>query len=135
MNSRRLPSGSRKYARAIATERSGLHRDAMAREVRDRAIDGTGPFEAEIAVPRRDRDPRDRGRPDLRCVHVQLLLTDAIEGPPVALDHLRTDDVAIERVGAAPVGHRDDDMVEARAHGRSLRRRHPTFTAVCIPRA
>lgn len=67
-----------------------------------------------------DRDPRDRRGRDAGRMDVQLLLTDAIERAAIALDHLGPDDISIERVGAAAVGHCDDQVVEPRAHGRRI---------------
>src|SRR5205807_7214604 len=91
-------------ARALAAKRSGLDRDAMAREVRDRGIDRARPLEAEIAVARRDRHPRDRGGLHARRMDIELLIADAVERAAVAFDDLGTDEVAIERVRARAIG-------------------------------
>src|SRR5205823_5947037 len=87
-------------------------------EVRDRAIDRAGPLEAQVAVPRRDGDPRDRGGRHAGCVHVQLLLADAVERPAVALDDNGPDDIAVERVGPAPVAHRAHTVTESHTRER-----------------
>jgi len=84
-------------------------------QMRDCPIDRADPFKAEIAVTRRDRDPRDRGGCDARCVDIELLLADPIERSTIALHDVRSDHVAVERIRSAPVAHRDDDVIEPHA--------------------
>src|SRR5690242_21326493 len=55
-----------------------LDGDATALEMCNCICNGAGPFEAEIAVARLHRQPRDLGRLDAGSVHVELLVAEPI---------------------------------------------------------
>ena len=90
MNSRRLPSGSRKY----------------------RLLDRAVPDEAQVAVPGPDAIARHGLGVHARPVHVELLGAEAIRPARPALDQLGADHIAVERVRALQVRDRDDAVVE-----------------------
>src|SRR5262249_3006910 len=61
---------------AEALHRPGLDLDAAAAEMGDGVGDRSRPFEAEIAVARLHRQPRDLGRLHARAMHVELLVAE-----------------------------------------------------------
>ena len=94
----------------------------------ERSLDRTVPFEAEIAVARRDRNPRDHRRPDSGPVDVELLATaQAIGDATVEHDDLHAEDVLIEGLRSFEIADRDDDVVQP--HGRTIRARGRADTA------
>src|SRR4051812_13831891 len=101
-------------AHAAALDRAELDLDAvlaqMLRGVLDRAVPGP----AQVAPAGRDRDARDRRRVDARAVQVELRVAEAVAEPVADRHDLGAQHVAVERVGALPVGDVDDTVVEAR---------------------
>jgi hypothetical protein len=94
-----------------------LDLDVVLAEVRGRALDRSRPFEAEVAVSRRYRDPSDGIAVCSRTVHVELLSPESI-GPRAgaSVDQFRPEHIAVEDVRSLPIGHVDDAMVELREH-------------------
>src|SRR3954447_22981308 len=83
-------------------------------EMRDRVRDRPVVGEAQIAVARLDRHPRDRPRVKSRAVYVELLVAEAV-GPALARpNQLRAEHVSVERIRHGPVRHMDDAVIEPR---------------------
>src|SRR5581483_9540054 len=104
-------------ARALPSGRAALHGseldgDAVRGEMRGGGLDMSWPFEARVAVAGRHRQPRHRVGMDSGPVAIELRVAEAI-GPAVALpDQLGAQHVAIEGIGAHPVGDVDDAVVQ-----------------------
>src|SRR5262249_7797171 len=111
---------------AEALHRPGLDRNAAALEVNDGLRDRSVPLEADIAVARSYRKPRDFGRMKSRSMQVELRGAETV-GPTLwPLNELGAQHIAVERVRALPVGDMYDAVVEAdrqRHRQRSLMRR------------
>src|SRR5215471_18376488 len=97
---------------AEALQRPGLDRNAAALEVNDGIRDRSVPLEADIAVARSYRKPRDLGRMKSRSMQVELRGAETV-GPALwALNELGAQYIAIERVRALPIGDMHHAVVE-----------------------
>src|SRR2546421_5013222 len=91
---------------AVADDRSFFDSDVVLPEVRDGALDGPGPLEAQIAVPRRHRDPRNRMRLHAGAMDVQLLCPEPVcPRAAAAIDKLAAEHVRIESVRGPSLRH------------------------------
>src|SRR5665213_388579 len=101
-----------------------MDRHVVLVQMLDGAFDWAIPFKTEIAVAGLHRQTRDLGGADALAVDVELLVTEAISPANRALHQLGAHDVAIEGVGAIPVGDMDDAVVEL---GGNSHRYTPSF--------
>src|SRR5438132_11968953 len=121
MNSSRLPSGSRKYTLLprplVPSRRSGPTSIAMPCRPRCATALPVEPGQSKqrsllpgATGTRATAAGTVPGRWTFSCC------AEPVEHATVALDYLRTDDIAIEGVGARTIGHRDHDVIEPRRH-------------------
>ena len=108
VHARARPSSSR------TLDGPGLELDLVGAQMLHRLPDGAGPDEAEVGVARTHGLGRNQA-PDIGvgAVDVQALVAEGVRvAPRLQWDDLGAEDVGIERVRAAPVADRDDDVVE-----------------------
>src|SRR6516162_10258070 len=94
-------------------DRPGLDRYPAAPEVRDRVGNGSIPFEAQIAVPRLDRQARHFGRMHAWSMQIELRRAEAVCPSLPAANEFGAQHVAIEGVRALPVGDMHDAVIES----------------------
>src|ERR1700735_177020 len=95
-------------------------------EVLGGGFNGTRPLKAKIAVPGSDRDPGHRLRVYAGSMNIELLGPKAVgPGAVSAVDELRSEYVAVERVRLLPVRDVDHAMIEFWLHGGILSLENP----------
>ena len=113
---------------AEALERAALDGDTAAFKMDHGLGDRSAPFEAQIAVAGRDRKTRHLRRLDARPVDVELTIAEAIGVAGWPRHQLGAEHRRIERIGAFPVGHVNDAMIE-----RHRKHRFSPFAATAGP--
>src|SRR6202047_356224 len=90
----------------------GFNGDAAAIKMRHGLADRSRPFKAKVTVPRLDRQAGDLGRPHSRPMQIELDRAETI-GPALAAgNQLGAKHIAIESIGALPVGDVHHAMIE-----------------------
>src|ERR1700730_18420439 len=93
--------------RAVAYDRPEFDRDLMALEMIDRVGDRPLPLEADVAVPGLHRQARHDHAAHAGPMEIELGIAEPIGIEGTAWHHFGADHIAVERVGALPIGHMD----------------------------